>query len=1079
METLGFLQLKLNFVLLWYINKDYMRLKITFVLFFCLLQLVSIQAQKEFCKTTDSLGARTSFVQAKMLYRQGKLDDAVSFFKKARQVYGQIGCKESVFLMNRNILKVHVTTGNVIAFDSLFSRVMAEVDGPKTKEDATFKGRVLQLKSKMYLNQKQLDSAIVYGRKAKAIHEKYGIWKYYIRANNHLAIIAYYQHDLDGMERYIDNSFSAYKLYLKTKRKALQEIMRLYGSLYYKTGEYEKALEKTTYALEVALSDLKSRDDTIFVQRCYNNIGLFYIKIGDIYKAEDYCHNALRLSQKLGRHFETATIYLNLGEFFYSQEKLEEALDYYKKGITALDKAKNIPPHELDKSAISLYNGIGAVATKLGRNLEALEALKRSLKIHQREESKKDETFTVLGFHYKTIGTYNKAIEYYQKAIKLRKGLYGSNHPLVAEVYYKLGQTEQKKNNNSQANVYYDLAELALQVSLSDSLQLLSKKTEEEEQVSDKEVLLKILYAKASLLVKNKELLEAYKMTQRAVLILEKMRNGFKEEGSKLFMLQKMIPTYELSIGLAFDLYQKTKNKDYIRDAFQLVEKSKAMLLLDALKTEEARNFGNVPKELLVEERRLARERVRYEKLLFEAKADNDAAKISIQQKGLLNLKRASEKLETTLEQEYPKYHELKYNTQIASLEEVQESFDEKIALIEFFVGNDNIYIFSVYKDTAWMTSVPMNSDFTASIKGLRVALTDINLLTKDKKSSYLLLAKNARSLYQKYLEPALKKEGIERIVLIPDGLLNYVPFDVLLTEKPNYKEVDFKKLPYLVKDYNINYHYSSTLMLFSRKTAKTNGKILAMASSYNKNRFRNMKGLAPRHLKIRTSVSDLPGAKREVEFLARTFAGKYLYGPDANEESFKYFTQKNHYSIIHLAMHGVVDAKEPEYSSLVFSYINNEAEDDLVHAYELNLLEINTDLVVLSACETGFGKYERGEGVVSLGRGFMYAGAPALVMTLWPINDKATSILISEFYQQLSSGYGKDEAMRIAKLTYLNKSNALTSHPFFWASFVNFGDYQHITLSKHWFWWHYVLAALPLLLVLIYAFRKKNSRAT
>ena len=1034
-----------------------MRLKTTCLLLCCFFGWSSLWGQDNFCEMTDSLGAASFFEKAQISYAQGKLNAAVDFFGKARDAYEAIGCQQEVFLMNRNILKVYMAIPDAAAFNALFNKIRASASHPIQKADATYQGRVLLLKSNFHMGQKQLDSATVFARKASKIHEKHGAWKYYIRDNNQLALIAYYQQNFEKMERFIDNSFSAYKSYMKEDKAMLQSIMRMYGALYYKTGEYEQALKKTSSALEVALTNMTSLEDTNFVASCYNNIGLFYIELGDIYKAEDYCNNALQLYKKLGNHFNAATTYLNLGEFFAQQGKLEQALAYYKNGIKSLEASEDVDvsSHELDKSFINMYNGIGDVATKLRRYLEASEALKKSLKIHEREEAKKDETFSVLGAHYKAIREFDKAVEYYGKTLSIREQLYGKTHPLIAKVYFDLGETEQKRGNNPEAKEYYNLAKIALELPLAHENSAPS--IEDVKEVSDKSILLQILEAKARLLLDEGEVEKAYATTQSAVATLEKMRNGFKEEGSKLFMLQKMIPTYELSIGLAWDLYQKTQRQSYIEDAFQLVEKSKAMLLLDALKAEEARNFGNVPKELLDEERHLARERVRYEKLLFEAKTMGNEEGISNCQKELLKLKRASEKLQTTLEEKYPKYHDLKYHTQIATLEQVQKSLDETTGLIEFFVGNKHIYIFSIYKDTFWMTSVAVNNQFERSIKGLRTALTDLNLLSKDTESASLLFAKNARTIYQKYLEPTLKEKGVERLILIPDGLLNYVPFDVLLTEKPNYAKVDFQKLPYLIKEYNINYHYSSTLKLFSRKTVETNGKMLAMASSYDREMFRNMKGLSKRHHRIRLSVGDLPGAKREVEYLSKTFAGKYLYGEDANEGAFKAFSKDNSYSVVHLAMHGVVDAKQPEYSSLVFSYSGNKEEDDLLHAYELNLLDMKTDLVVLSACETGFGKYERGEGVVSLGRGFMYSGAPSLVMTLWPINDKATSIFIAEFYSQLAAGHDKDEAMRIAKLNYLENAEGLSTHPFFWASFINLGDYQPIQLKRQWQWWQLI----------------------
>jgi CHAT domain-containing protein len=1046
------------------------------VFIFCCLLSPEIQGQGDFCKSTDSLGVRTSFIKAAQASQQGKYKEAIALFQKSGDLYKEIGCQGRTFLMNRNILRMYIKMRDLSAFNKFFYEAMEAVQNPKTKDEFIYKGRLYLLKSEMCVINNDINSAAEFAQKAKKIHEEKGAWKYYIRDNTQLAKIAFHQQDYESVERFLDNAFSAYKTYIKVGNKLLQSIMGLYGALYYKTGNYEKALDKTMNAVDVIQKDMKTQDDTLFLARFYNNIGLFYIELGDIYKAEDYCNNSLNLFKKLGNYFEAGTTNLNLGEFFARQGKLEEALFLYNSGIKSLEKSKGVPLYQLDQSYINIYNGIANAAIELGRYEEAYSAIQKNLKIHERQADKKDETFSICGFYYRAIGEYDKSLDFYKKTLAIRNETYGTEHPLVASVYFNLGQTEQKKNNGTQAQIYYDLAKGAINVPSKKNLMPFLMNKDSADAIPDKAILLEILDAEARLLQEKSDLVLANDKTRAAVLLLEKIRNNFKEEGSKLFMVQTMIPTYELSIGVSLDLYQQTQDRAYLEDAFELVEKSKAMLLLDALKAEEARNFGNIPKELLNEERRLARERVRYEKLLFEAKSVKDEQAKNMHQKELLKLKIASEKLQNTLERDYPKYHELKYNTQIASLEEVQVGLDEKTALIEFFVGTDNVYIFSVYTDTVWVTTVPMDNQFISSIRGLRTALTDIKMLSNELESSYLLLAKNGRLIYQKFLEPALKKQGVERLVLIPDGMLNYVPFDVLLTEKPDYQTVNFKTLPYLIKKQTISYHYSSTLKMFSRSSVKTNGKMLAMASSYDKDAFINAKGFSARDYRIRTSVDDLPGAKREVEYLSKTFAGKFLYGKNSNEENFKLYSKKNPYSVIHLAMHGIVDSKQPEYSSLVFTHSDNKKEDDLLHAYELNLLEINTDLVVLSACETGFGKYERGEGVVSLGRGFMYSGAPSLVMTLWPINDKATSILISEFYNELAMGHGKDEAMRNAKMTYLNSAKDVTAHPFFWASFINLGDCDPIQLKKHWAWWQIALIVVPIIaLILGFLMRRKE----
>lgn len=1024
------------------------------------------QAQEQFCEVTDSLGAKTAFFQAQQAYRAADLAQAANLFEQARIAYQVLGCPAKVYLMRRNALKVYISASDNQKFHQVYQQAQQEV---KNVEDQAAKiqvGRLYLLKSKYYLQKKQLDSAKTMALLSAKNHKKIAAWKYYIRTQNELAIISYYQQDYEAMEAAIDAAFDAYKAHSNDK-KLLQRITELYGSLYYKTGAYEEALERTMSALEITSNNLKSRSDTLMLARMYNNIGLYYIELGDLYQAEDYCKNALQLFKQLDQQIQVATTYLNLGEFFSRQGKLQEALEFYEAGELSLQKVQNQPLHQIDRSYINIHNGIGDVATKLGRFEAAKAALDKNQLIHQREPAKQDETYNVLGNYYQTLQQHQAAIENYQNALVIQEEYYGKEHPLLAKTYYSLGQVAQAQTNQEQANAYYD--EAILRLGLPTNLDSLLALFQAPNVVFDQTVLLQILAAKAQVYLANQNLEKAFAAANAAVALLEKMRNGFKEEGSKLFIVQKMIPTYELAIELALSLYKQQAQQSYLETAFQLVEKSKSILLLDALKTENARNFGNIPEELLEEERRLARSRSSYEKLLFEAKLTRNEPAIAKSEQQLLALKRAAKKLQDKLESAYPKYYELKYQTRLATLKATQASLDANTALLEFFEGSKHTYVFSIYQDTVWVNSVERTAQLDKTIKGLRTSLTDTYMLSKQPENNYLLFAKQARILYQQYLATALRLDQLERVIFIPDGLLNYIPLEVLLTSKPDYTMRNFKTLPYLIKIVAVSYHYSATLKLFDRSSPRTNGKLLAMASAYDKSNIQNTKGLLKRERQIRLGVSDLPGAKREVEQLEAIFQGSYFYGKAANERTFKQFSQSNEFSVLHLAMHGLVDAQEPAYSNLVFSYSADTTEDDLLHAYELNLLELEPDLVVLSACETGFGKYERGEGVVSLGRGFMYAGAPSLVMTLWPINDNATSQLIQAFYAELSNGLPKDEAMQKAKVYYLENAKGIGEHPFFWASFINLGNCKAITLKKAWTWGQLLLLAGLLILTLSY----------
>ena len=194
--------------------------------------------------------------------------------------------------------------------------------------------------------------------------------------------------------------------------------------------------------------------------------------------------------------------------------------------------------------------------------------------------------------------------------------------------------------------------------------------------------------------------------------------------------------------------------------------------------------------------------------------------------------------------------------------------------------------------------------------------------------------------------------------------------------------------------------------------------------------------------------------------------------GNDAVERVFK--TELAKHSVLHLAMHALVDNEDPTNSRLVFTHDADSVEDNFLHVYELYNMKLPIDLAVLSACNTGFGKLEGGEGLMSLGRAFAYAGCPAVVMSQWKVDDLATSTLMKSFYENLAKGMKKSEALQTAKLSYLENCGPREGIPFLWGSFVLMGDDQPIAVEKA-FEWKYVGSgvAVVMIIMLFYYLRR------
>ena len=310
---------------------------------------------------------------------------------------------------------------------------------------------------------------------------------------------------------------------------------------------------------------------------------------------------------------------------------------------------------------------------------------------------------------------------------------------------------------------------------------------------------------------------------------------------------------------------------------------------------------------------------------------------------------------------------------------------------------------------------------------------------------------------YQTILEPITNRlpADVKELIIIPDAALNYLPFEVLLSKAVTAKKVDYLTLPYALHDYQFHYGYSGTLLLENRRQyqqLETNDKILAYAPPYQSTEPIAQRGSMRT---LRSGIAQLKGTAKEIQAIANYFEGEFDCSPTATKANFT--KQVSDFGILHLAMHGQPSLDNPNNAHLVFSNLNNETnKDNLLHHYEITALETQAQLAVLSACETGVGKEIEGEGVMSLGRGFMYAGIPSIVMSLWKMNDQSTSELMPLFYKNLSGGMRKDKALHQAKLAYLNNALPEQAHPFYWSGFVSLGDAQPIKKanSAFSFWW-------------------------
>jgi CHAT domain-containing protein len=334
-----------------------------------------------------------------------------------------------------------------------------------------------------------------------------------------------------------------------------------------------------------------------------------------------------------------------------------------------------------------------------------------------------------------------------------------------------------------------------------------------------------------------------------------------------------------------------------------------------------------------------------------------------------------------------------------------------------------------------------------------------------------------SNGLYKVVLEPAAGMIGEKRLMVVADGALNYVPFEVLLKSAD---AGDFTSLGYLVKSNEIIYAPSASVVgAIKQQRAKTDSRAVLIIADpvFNSNDARAKKGTANattdaevRGLGIQSAVADVAGSTpapaaastpmeglpltrlngtrveaEQISKLTKASGGQADIWLDleANEDNLG-TRDISKYRIIHVATHGLLNAERPQFTGVVLSLVGNKTRDGFVRTDEVFNLRLGSPLVMLSACETGLGKEKRGEGVMGLTRAFMYAGAPTVGVSLWSVADKSTADLMTDFYQRLlstSTPATTSAALRGAQLAMI--SNKKYSAPFYWAPFVLVGDWN------------------------------------
>lgn len=900
---------------------------------------------------------------------------------------------------------------------------------------------------KKAFSEREFEQAIDLTYQIRPYYKQTANWKKYAQTFTDIAWSRFNNENIE-IKSYLDS------IALIGRHHCISETSDFYNMLWYLSGRYY--LEKGAYDEALTVFDKALVIDTLrfninknpeVIGDDYQTLGVCFAKKGDYKRSIEYYNYALPYLD--GRLIASATVHHNIASSYEKMNNIPKAREEYQKGITLLENnsvAKPLKP--LKKKRLIQFK------TNFCACIDSLNCLKNLLtQTDTSDLAQFSSNYQDQANIYRQQGAYNNAEYFTNRALSLRQQKYGNKHPLVSDCHKYLGNIADSTKKHDEALLHYQKALSALVWNFNDSTDI-TKNPTLEQQISSKVELLEILGNKANDLRQINNLPLALETYELLFDLIDDMRINYLGDLSIYHLLKEAAPLYEAGIETALELEEKEK-------AFEFIMRSKSVLLLEGVRDLQAKHTANIPETLLQQERDLKIDMAYYERNQFDAQRKGKQAKAKKFERLRFERMQAHEGLLSTLETKYPEYYRLKYNTQVTDIATLRaEALDRQSALIEFFQGEENIYAAILSKQNFDIVNVRANTpQFQDKITTLRGLLgrhsTNID--------TFKNISKTAADLHQRLIAPLKIPSNIQKLIIVPDKRLGYIPFQALITALPetdNQTESRYDKLPYLIQKYQIAYAYSSTLLVEKIDMSSKNATSIFGG-------FAPIFEGEPSIERNGDTLTHLPYSIEEIKEISSIVDGVMYERNTASTENF--IAHVSDYRILHLATHANLNSDTPMESAIHFS-------DNSITTREIYNLPLRTELAVLSACETGTGELQKGEGIMSLARAFAQAGCPSMVASLWKVNDKSTFDLMVDFYENLQAGQSKDAALHHAQIAYLDNIRTYTdAHPYYWAAFVMVGDASPVFKPTNWRW--SILAAVGLFLVLLLIwFRRRQT---
>ena len=826
---------------------------------------------------------------------------------------------------------------------------------------------------------------------------------------------------LDSCLFYYEQSFAEAMLNYGRESEQVADAYFSLGAVYKNMGQVRKSIYYTDTSAQISRSIGYNEG----LSSAFNNLAYIYGELNDFSKAINYQEQAMRYAEN---RIDKALFLNNLGSFLIEVKDYRNAIPALEESL-AIRRAIYPPGHYMPGSTLlnlaSVYFG--------------MDSLDKTLALTDTFLAEYDLSTPGNAYNFQLAYLHRGSVfirrEAYDRAIASARRVVAIGDPKgVPSGYSMMARAQLLRGDLQEALVN---VERGLQAEVPDFDWSESDRYPPPELIVSYPLMLDLLATKTTVLNalygREKDLSfarQAYHTAAYLDRLVSRARLYQKDYVSRELLAADLGTFYAQAIRTCYYLFEETGSEKILERAYYYSGKNKALQISERLSVQPVDSLAVASPQLVAQDRRLKSE-IDFIANKLRYRAYFSAQQVREWDQQLLDLQRRREEILSRLATESPEYFELVHRNSIATIAEVQKQLLEpdEVLLEYVLTPSGTYYMFAITRDEVGFLRRQWPGDPEEIISAFRATITQ-------RESNY---QSAAGALYEVLIAPARPwLDNARKLAVVPDGVLGLMPFELMLD--PAQSTVSDPH--YVLEDYRVRYLFSSRQGIESKRVSyrDRNGQIMALAPAFER-------GIArPQNVLKKDSVylPPLAGNMEELAVLRQRYAGRFFPGRQARKGV---LAQADGSSVLHISTHALIDDQFPAFSHLLL-HDKNGGRYVPLYAYELLEQTIHTELVVLSACNTGVGQVQAGQGVASLARAFAFAGSADLVVSLWPVGDDTTPFIMRRFYRYLEKGLPKPEALRQAKLDFLKQNQGEAAHPYYWATFIYTGDYQPVLLQ-------------------------------